>query len=185
MTETSRECPVDELEGLMRRYQQGDATAFDRIFRLMTGTLRGYFLSRRLPLEKAEDLLQETFLQIHRARHTYQPGRPARPWFLGVARHVYLMDRRAAAALSRRNTQPLEGAPEPAVDPAQLLLGDRQRVGRAVSELSEGNRQTLLMHHVWGMSFKEVAAALGIREGAAKVRSHRALRDLRLALEES
>ncbi len=175
---------ADELEALMCRYQQGQPEAFDEIFRNLTGTLRGYFLARHLQPERADDLVQETFLQIHRARHTYQPGRPVRPWVLGVARHVYLMDRRAATALSRRNTRPLEEAPEPSVAPSQLRLSDRQRIGQAISRLSEGNRKTLLMHHVWGMSFKEISEALGIREGAAKVRSHRALRDLRLALEQ-
>jgi len=43
----------------------------------------------------AEELLQETFLQIHRSRRTYLPGRPVTPWIFSIAHHVYLGDRRA------------------------------------------------------------------------------------------
>ena len=44
----------------------------------------------------ADDLLQETFMQIHRSRRTYEPGRPVTPWIYAIARHVYLMKRRSA-----------------------------------------------------------------------------------------
>ena len=50
----------------------------------------------------ADDLVQETFLQLHRARHTYNPAFPLLPWAMAIARHVWLMDRRT---LSRRRAR--------------------------------------------------------------------------------
>jgi len=53
---------------------------------------------------------------------------------------------------------------------------------KALARMPEARREPLVLHHILGMSFREVGAALGISEGAAKVRAHRALRELRMLL---
>ena len=82
------------LRDLMREYQSGRFDAFDDIYASLAPTLRRYLLPQARDAVKADDLVQETFLQIHRARHTFDPAYPLLPWAVAIARHVWLMDRR-------------------------------------------------------------------------------------------
>ena len=168
----------------MAAYQAGEASAFERLYHRLAPKIRKYLISLTLSVPRAEDLLQETFLQIHRSRHTYVPPRPVEPWAFGVARHVYLMDCRAWARRRRLEVEPDEALPELPVPPASEGSEDRTLLRRAVANLPEDRREPLLLHHVWGFSFQEIAGMLGIREGAAKVRAHRARRQLQGILAE-
>ncbi len=91
------------LRELMREYQSGRFEAFDEIYASIAPAVRRYLLSQARDAAKADDLVQETFLQMHRARHTYDPSFPLMPWTMAIARHVWLMDRRT---LSRRPWAP-------------------------------------------------------------------------------
>ena len=174
-----------DLSACMAAYQAGEAPAFERLYRGLAPKLRKYLISLTLNAPRAEELLQETFLQIHRSRHTYVPPRPVGPWAFGVARHVYLMDCRAWARRQRLEVEPDDALPEMPVPPASEGSEDRALLRRAVASLPSERREPLLLHHVWGFSFQEIAGMLGIREGAAKVRAHRARRQLQELLAES
>ena len=167
-----------ELSAWMQAYQAGEAAAFERLHQRLAPKLRKYLVALTLSVPRAEDLLQETFLQIHRSRRTYAPPRPVAPWAFGVARHVYLMDCRAWARRRRLESEPGEELPDIPVPPLGEGVADRELVRRAVAALPEDRREPLLLHHIWGFSFKEIAGMLGIREGAAKVRAHRARKQL-------
>lgn len=174
-----------DLSAWMAAYQSGEAPAFERLYQRLAPKIRKYLISLTLNVPRAEDLLQETFLQIHRSRHTYAAPRPVEPWAFGVARHVYLMDCRAWARRRRLEVEPDDVLPELPVPPASEGSEDRSLLRRAVAGLPEDRRETLLLHHVWGFSFQEIAGMLGIREGAAKVRAHRARRQLQDLLADS
>lgn len=163
----------------MTAYQAGDLAAFDELYRRLQPGLRRYLLSLTLDAHRAEDLLQETFLQIHRSRRTYAPPRPVEPWAFGVARHVFLMDRRAGARRRRHEADAGEVPPELPVPARDGQVARRDELRRAIAELTPERREPLLLHHVWGFSFKEIGGMLGIREGAAKVRAHRGMESLR------
>ena len=75
--------------------------------------------------------------------------------------------------------------PELPVPPASEGSENRALLRRAVAGLPAERREPLLLHHVWGFSFQEIAGMLGIREGAAKVRAHRARKQLQGLLAES
>lgn len=169
----------------MLDYQRGEMAAFDKIYRSLSPVLHKYLLSLTLSAVRAEELLQETFLQLHRARNTYQPERPAKPWIFGIARHVYLMDCRAWYRRHRLEESGWEEPPELAVPSSFEGFASRDQLRRGLAQLSSEQREPLLLHHFWGLSFKEIAGVLGIREGAAKVRAHRALTKLRAAVEDN
>ncbi|HBL29714.1 MAG TPA: RNA polymerase sigma factor [Acidobacteria bacterium] len=172
----------EELAQQMGRYQMGELAAFERLYALLAPRLRQYLSSLTFDAGLAEDLLQEAFLQIHRARHTYQPPHPVVPWAFAIARNVYRMDRRAAGR-RRRYEEPAPGeVPELPIPAEADGLADRQAVRRALLKVPEDGREPLLLHHVWGLSFGEIGAVLGIRGGAAKVRAHRAMNALRRLL---
>lgn len=182
---TSRSEAADRLAMAMVAYQEGSLEAFEEIYRALSGDLRKYLLSLTLSSPLAEDLLQETFLQVHRSRGTYLHPRPVRPWAFGIARNVYLMDRRAW-----RRKRSLEDAGEDlllelGLPAAVEKLADRDLVRRSFGLLSADQQEPLLLHHVWGFSFREIGGMLGIREGTAKVRAHRALEKLRSFVEKS
>lgn len=172
----------EDLREAMGRYQQGELAAFERMYALLAPRLRQYLASLTLNASTAEDLLQETFLQIHRARHTYRPPHPVAPWAFAIARNVYRMDRRSAGRRSRHETLAPESVPDLPVPAEADGLANRLAVRRALLQVPEDGREPLLLHHVWGLSFGEIGAVLGIRGGAAKLRAHRAMTTLRRLL---
>src|SRR4029077_8612260 len=127
---------------LMQGYLDGQLEAFDGLHAAFAGRLRGYLLSLCRDAGLADDLLQETFMQIHRSRRTYQPGRPVTPWVYAIARNVYLMKRRSAG---RRVG--FEEAPAPdsrASDGSRDALGtiaESDAVRRALREVPPDQRQ--------------------------------------------
>jgi RNA polymerase sigma-70 factor (ECF subfamily) len=165
------------LRALMVSYQAGSLEAFDQLYALVAPAIRG-FLRRRLPEPEAvRDLEQETFLQLHRARHTFDPDYPVLPWVIAIARHVWLMHER-----TRRRR------PQATLDVESMDLGaradaeayaDRADVRAALAALSIERRRPVIWHHVIGLSFREIAVKLGIREDADKLRSSRGMGELR------
>lgn len=165
------------LASLMVGYQDGNADAFAELYSALRQPLLRYLWTFVRNSAAAEDLLQETFLQIHRARHTYLRGRPVRPWVYAISRHVALMHLRS----SRRRREVLadEELPDIPVPPEVERLADRSTVSRLLGELPRAGREVLILHHLLGLSFDEVGGVLGIAAGTAKVRAHRAIKVLR------
>jgi RNA polymerase sigma factor (sigma-70 family) len=88
------------LVELMGAYQAGRIEAFERLYVALSEDVRRYFAVVLRDRATTADLVQETFLEMHRSRHTYTPPLPVRPWIFGIARHVRwrhrrLMQRRA------------------------------------------------------------------------------------------
>jgi RNA polymerase sigma-70 factor (ECF subfamily) len=170
----------DDLRQLMTAYQGGSMDAFERLYAALAPPLLGYLTSLTRDRGRAQDLLQESFLQIHRSRHVYRRDLPVRPWVFTIARHVWLMDLRTRArrpALTSGNELP--NLPVPA---DMERLADRDALRRAFDRLLPDRREALLLHHVWGFSFAEIGQLLGIRAEAAKLRSSRGMSDLRKLL---
>lgn len=170
----------ERLRQLMREYQEGRFDAFDEIYASLAPVLRRYLLGRAGDAARADDLVQETFLQIHRARHTFNPAYPLLPWAMAIARHVWLMHRRTA---SRR---PWETADVTTMDlPVRAnaeSFVDRAEVRRALGQVAASRRAAVIQHHLLGFSFREIAERAGIAETAAKLRSSRGIAQLRLLL---
>ena len=125
----------------------------------------------------ADDLLQEAFLQIHRARHTYSPPRPVKPWVYAISRHVALMYLRSRRR--RREDVPREDLPEVPVPPSADATGDRATLEKLLHTLPRASQEVLVLHHLLGLSFHEVGRVVGVSAGTAKVRAHRAFHSLR------
>ena len=164
----------------MVAYQSGRFEAFDELYARVAPVVRRYLLSQARDGAKADDLLQETFLQMHRARATFNPAFPLLPWVMAIARHVWLMDRRAAS----RRPRPSEDvtAIELPVRAEAASFAERADLRHALAQVAAPQRDALVQHHVWGWSFKEIAERSGIAETAAKLRSSRGMAKLRAAL---
>lgn len=119
----------------------------------------------------AEDLVSETFMRIL-TRAPRIETQTALAYLLAVARNTYLTGQRR-----RRREVPLpDGLLAPERDPAGGLDGEArlQAVARALAGVPEGERAALLLRVDHDLSYEEIAAALGVSAGAAKVRVHRA-----------
>jgi RNA polymerase sigma-70 factor (ECF subfamily) len=165
----------------MSAYQAGDLAAFEEIHDALSPVLLRWLRGRVRTAPEADDLLQETFLQMHRARHTYDAAYPVSPWAFAIARHVWLMHRRTASRRPQA-TAALDDIPL-AVRGEADRYADRDAVRRALAGVPPARRRAVVWHHVFGFSFREIAERLGIRESAAKLRSSRGMADLRDRLE--
>jgi RNA polymerase sigma factor (sigma-70 family) len=161
--------PTDEE--LMAAYVAGDAAAFDEIFRryapVLVRTLR-----RGAGSDEAGDLLQQTFLQLHRSRADFTPGAALRPWLFTIAINV---KRQHWRALSRRRETRLGDDIDQLVEAIEAT--DQQPVGEEISallvELPPSQREVIELHFIEGLSFARVAEVVGSSLGAVRVRAHR------------
>ena len=153
--------------------------AFGAIFDRHATALHRY-LVRRLGPDEAEAMVGEAFRIAFEKRSTYDLERPnARPWLYGIATNLLSRHRRgearrlrAVARLAAQRLPPLDLADRVSheVDAGSLW----PRVADAVTSLPEAERDALLLH-VWeGLSYEEVAHALGVPVGTVRSRLHRA-----------
>ncbi len=169
-----------DLEKLMERYQDGDASALRELYRLLAGPMLGYLTRFSGDRGLAEEALQETFVKVHKVRHTYQRGRPLRPWMYAIARHVAVdeLRRRKRRREVGDSDEVLEAIPgeDPREAPGQR---DPVDLEAALATLPAAQREALVMTKLNGLSVREAAAALNSTEGAVKVKVHRAMQKLR------
>ncbi len=168
------------LEQLMLQYQLADAAATTALIRAVNPLLYQFFLYRSASREDAGDLLQDTWLRIHKSRHTYRPGDPLLPWLYGIARHVQVDGFRRQQRIRSRE-QTMESLPEP-VAYARSDAGDMPSFEAIVARLPESQREVVTMLKVTGMSLEEVARATASSVGAVKQKAHRAYETLRQIL---
>jgi RNA polymerase sigma-70 factor, ECF subfamily len=183
---TSSDNAADEaLRALMVGYQGGERDAFEQMYRLLAPIVRRQLLRLARDPARVDDLLQDTFLQIHRARHTYDPAYPVPPWACAVARHVFLMDYRYRSRRADVSKQvPLdEAAPSTPGGHDEALIA-RTEVRRALAQLSPATRASVLLHHMHGLSFREISRRLRVRGPALRARASRGMARLREVLEE-
>ena len=95
------------LNTLMTRYQAGDFAAVTALVECIGPQLHRFFMAQSASRSDADDLLQETWLRIHRVRNTYRSGEPVLPWFYAIARRVRIDHYRKASRTTARE-RPLE-----------------------------------------------------------------------------
>jgi RNA polymerase sigma-70 factor (ECF subfamily) len=169
------------LVELMVAYQGGDLGSFEQLYVALAEQLRHYFRNAEHDRSVAEDLVQDTFLEMHRSRRTYTPPLPVRPWVFGVARNV-LARRRRAAHSYKQHTHLIEDDVALPATPNEMPVSDVIDIEHALAGLPASTREPWLLHHIVGLSFDSIATRLGITAMAAKLRSSRATQALRSAL---
>jgi len=169
------------LEDLMVRYQRADEAAAAELIRQVSPLLLRFLSGPVFTRGYAEDLLQECWLRIHKARHTYRAGEPVLPWFFAIARHTRVdgFRRRRRIESHERAIDELWERPGQAggiTRPSDLDLS------RLVEMLPESQREVIFMLKVSGMSLEDVARATSSTVGAVKQKAHRAYEKLRSGL---
>ena len=166
---------------LVARIRSGDCDAFAELYRLHAGAVHAAVRDNVHTADAAADVVQETFSRALARLHTLRQPDRFRPWLLSIARHAAVDARRhrtrvgalgddAAAAVLSTRPDPEEVAE--VRDLAALL-----ETGMAALPPRDATALSLVTHLGFGPA--EVAAALGVTPGAAKVIVHRARRRLR------
>jgi RNA polymerase sigma-70 factor (ECF subfamily) len=145
---------------------------------------------------RAEELLQEVFLRVVRARSRYESSAKFTTWLYSIARNLCVDESRRAKFRDHQSLdaprRSKDGAGSPMVaqlaaeqvptDEAAEAPTIRDRVSRAVHTLPDEQREVFLLRQISGLSFREIADAIGIPENTVKSRMRYALEKLRVEL---
>ena len=162
----------------MAAAQAGDATAYAELLNDIGPMIANYLRRRVRRTAEAEDLYQEIFMAVHRARHTYEPRRPLEPWLFAIARHV-VADHERRRSVRGAYEVALASPPDSSVESEGHL---KLHLEQALVGLSADQRQALDLLRVQGLSVEAAAVEAGTTAGALKVRAHRAYKALRQLL---
>jgi len=183
---------MTEAEAI-RLAQQGDAGAFERIYRLHSRRVYALCLRMVGNTAEAEDLTQDAFLQLFRKIGTFRGESAFSTWLHRLAVNVVLMK-------LRKKTLP-ETSLEESTDPEDESTGPRREIGapdlllsgsidrvhleRAIEQLPPGYRQVFVLHDVQGFEHNEIAALMDCSIGNSKSQLHKARMRLRELLQET
>jgi len=172
----------DELsdEALMASYRQGDSAAFEKLFRRYAERIYAVMLKHGMTPDDARDLVQQTFTRMHQARNDFRTGANVRPWLWTIAYNLMRdsMRRRGTRFRAEKGLMQQQASADEmgrgGMDPEM-----RRALGKALGALSESQREVLVLHYYEGLSFAEIGKIMSVKEGAVRVRAHRAYRRLR------
>lgn len=180
-----------EARDLMERYCDGDAGAFRELYAVVAPRLFGYLLRMARERALADDLLQQTFLKVHRARAGYVRGADPLPWIYSIAHRTFIDEtrkhRRAVVRVAEAEELPevAAGLTGESDERRDELRGDPALVTAALDALAglpAPQREAVVLTKLDGKSVAEAAEIAGTTVGAMKVRAHRGYEALRRSL---
>lgn len=164
----------------MRRAQEGEEEAYAELLVLLTAATRGYVRLRLgAPVPWLDDVVQETLLAVHHARHTFDGRRPFAPWFYAIARNRFVdvlrREQRVRQHEVVRDTWPEPGS----VTDTGASRVDMDAVQQALASLPPRQREIVEAMKLRDESVRDIAARLGMTMTSVKVTAHRGYRALR------
>jgi RNA polymerase sigma-70 factor (ECF subfamily) len=182
---------------LMLRAKAGDEAAFAQLVTNYQNRLVGILAHLLQSQEAAEDVAQEVFLRIYRARHGYLPTAKFSTWLFKIANNLASNSRRMKGRRREVALNPQESGPL-AVRPEEQILAEKSAmmptrqfdrremqavVRSALEELNDRQRMAVLLHKFEEMSYVDIAAAMELTPQAVKSLLSRARENLRVKLE--
>lgn len=181
----------------MLRTRDGDDEAFGQLVAVYQDRLVGIFYHLLQDQEGAEDLAQEAFLRIYRARETYKPTAKFSTWLYRIVNNLASNSRRSKGrrrevALNLRDSGPLGFRPEEKlVAEKSALMPTRQvaksemqmKVREAMDSLNDRQKMALNLHKFEGMSYADIGEAMEMTPAAVKSLLSRARENLKIKLE--
>ncbi len=180
----------DSDEDLLARFCRGETAAFGELLRRYERELYGYLRRYLGDSDLAEDVFQNTFLQLYVKSGQYEIGRPVRPWLYTIATHQAIdalrrNGRHQALSLDQNQKELEDGEIRSLVElletrgpgPLDLAEGEerRQRVRASVDNLPDFLKQVVILAYYQGLKYREIAEILEIPVGTVKSRLHAAL----------
>ena len=163
----------------------GDEEVYEELLETTRSLLLKYFRKRIPNQQIRDDLVQETLLGIHKARSTYQAGRPYLSWMYAIAHHKYVDYVRKNKNIMSRE---VEWTHDDVIFAHSKIEKDsmiRDALQEGWSELNENQRKTFSLMKIEGLSVKETSEKLGASQSAVKVWLYRARKFLQKRYKES
>jgi RNA polymerase sigma-70 factor (ECF subfamily) len=187
------EATSDEI--LMAAYQAGNQAAFGELFARHGRSVYGFLARRLSDRALAEDLHQEAFLRVHRARHSYDASRPFRAWLFGIVHNLLIDALRDAGRTPRASivddvgvvahgtAHAIEVASPTGTPEQQASTREAaQALDATLQALPADEATVLLLARVEGMSYDEIAHVVGRTPAATKQLAYRALQRVRAGM---
>jgi RNA polymerase sigma factor (sigma-70 family) len=165
-------------ERLVDLVRAGSDPAFEAIVERYRRALMRY-VSRLLPPERAEDVVQQSFVKAYEAMHRDAAELNLRPWLYRIAHNGALNALRDRALGHAELDERIDGVERP--DQALERSAGLQALVVAVQALPERQRSAILLRELEGRSYEEIATALGVSDGAVRQLLNRARNSLRAA----
>ncbi|MBK8871793.1 MAG: RNA polymerase sigma factor [Elusimicrobia bacterium] len=182
-------------ETLMARFRDGAEEGFQAVFNRYSAHVINFIYRFLKSQEESEDLAQEVFLRIYRAKERYDPSRPFRPWLFSIASRLVsnrLRDRKRhphdsidqRTEMESGESLPRQIPDSPADRPAELIEKKTiaLTVQKALDALPETQRMAVLLARFQGMSHEEIAVSLATSVSAVKSLLFRSRQTLKEAL---
>jgi len=175
-----------EDSALMLRYRDGDVAAFETLYKRHNDALYRYLLRLCRHRDQAEDVFQEVWGKIIKARESYRPTAKFTTFLYRVAHncfidHIRRNKRHTQTVDIEPDTQPDSGE-QPEVQTERSLA--RRRLNTALLELPDEQRDVFLLHEEAGLNLEQIASITGSNRETAKSRLRYAVRKLRIAIDE-
>jgi RNA polymerase sigma-70 factor (ECF subfamily) len=184
-------------EDLMVLYQKGEVRAFELLLTRHRKPVYNFILRFVGDKETAEDLLQEAFMRVIKGAEAYKRQAKFTTWLYTIARNLCVdQTRRRKHRKHASLDAPMDISDDSGtlldVIPSNEMASDRQSLNkqlhatmhRAISALSEEQREVFLMREFLDLPFKQIADIVGVPENTVKSRMRYALEKLRLDLDE-
>jgi len=181
----------DSDDELISRYLQGNAAAFERLYERYAARLLGFLAATGIGRDAAEDLAQKTWLRAIESLLRYQPQDKFRPWLFKMAHRLWLDEKRSAWERKRLSLEEMETEEGEAAARAGLDVEngrspfdqaaarqEREWVNRALDELPEEMRRTVLLRVDGALTHREIAEEMNCPLGTVLWRMHEAQRRL-------
>lgn len=171
----------------MDRYASGDDAAFALVYDALSVRIFSFLRRSVGSSARAEDLAQQTFLHVHRARGTFVAGSAVLPWVYAIARRLLIDDLRRERVRGLISTQtlpdePVPLSPEPGAEEVLMASDLARRLQGRLALLPASQRAAFELVRLEGLSHAEAAEALGMTVNSVKLRTHRAYLALRSVL---
>lgn len=165
-----------QLKDLLLRGLDGDEVAYRGFLDALSTRLRAYVRKRLFQLQdEVEDIVQETLLAVHNARHTYRADEPLTAWVYAIARYK-LMDFLRMRSRHEAFNEPLDDHLDIFAESDEEPAAARRDIGVLLEQLPDKQRLPIVHVKLQGLSVAETAQLTGLSESAVKIGIHRGLK---------
>ncbi len=173
------EPPIESLVSLAR---EGDAGAFEAVYRRLAGRVYALCLRMSGDAERAEELTQDVFVRAWERLDSFRGDALFSTWLHRLTVNLVLQSRRTQGRREAREVT----APDLevyAAEAVRAMPGTRVDLERAIAALPAGAREMLVLRDIEGYRYQEMAELKGVAVGTVKAQIHRARKLLREALD--
>ncbi len=173
--------PGSHLDEMIKRIAKGDKNALAELYYETKSAIYGFSLSLTKNPADSEDILQETYLKIWSNADSYKAKGTPMAWILTITKNLALMKLREKK--KHQDLEPEQWDMEFHIPDTAGNTEDRHLLEAALNNLSEEERQIILLHAVSGLKFREISELTGFGLSTVLSKYHRSLKKLKIYIE--